>query len=89
MTGMSEVTRAAAGSGSASAPATISNHGPAPRILLGARLNWSAHSVLRTFIGIEGEWALAGEPGPDPHAHAAPLPLWTGGVALGATVGTL
>jgi hypothetical protein len=56
-----------------------------PRLLLGARLNLRARSVIRTFVGLDAE------AGP-PHASGLPvaprLPLWTVGVALGATVGT-
>ena len=82
-------TPAPAGSsaGATSAGATSSG-GLAPRVLLGARLNSSARFLMRTFIGVEGEWAPAGArvagPGPDPR-H---LPVWTAGIALGATLGT-
>jgi hypothetical protein len=61
-----------------------------PRALLGARLNFSAHSILRTFLGLEGEFGPAGASGERPSdAPVRPgLPVWTVGLALGATVGT-
>lgn len=56
------------------------------RLLVGARLHFRAHSTLRTFVGLDGEW------GPEAPITASNdtyrLSTWTLGVALGATVGT-
>jgi hypothetical protein len=59
-----------------------------PRLLLGARVNFSALSTLHTFVGIDGELGppRAGDGGDIPDAPR--LPVWTLGLALGATVGT-
>lgn len=58
-----------------------------PRLLIGARVDFGALSILRTFAGIDGELSSARALGPD--VPGAPrLPLWTLGIALGATVGT-
>jgi hypothetical protein len=57
-----------------------------PRLLLGSRVNFSARSILHPFLGIDGELgpsrAKTDVPG------ASRLPVWTLGLALGATVGT-
>jgi hypothetical protein len=59
-----------------------------PRLSLGVRANFSPRSVVRTFVGVDGEIGVPGADGPD--APDAPrLPLWTFGLDLGATVGTL
>jgi len=59
--------------------------GPVPRLLLGARLGFSPHSVFRTFVGIDGEVgsALARS---DP--SSARLPRYSVGFSLGASLGT-
>jgi hypothetical protein len=58
-----------------------------PRLLLGARVDFGALSTMRAFAGIDGELGPARAGGPD--IPGAPrLPLWTLGIALGATVGT-
>jgi hypothetical protein len=62
-----------------------SRSGPVPRLLLGARLGFSPHSVFRSFVGIDGEVgpALASS---DP--SSARLPGYSLGFSLGATLGT-
>jgi hypothetical protein len=67
---------------------TESTSSTAPRLLLGARVSFGALSTLHTFVGIDGE---LGPPraGDGEDVPGAPrLPLWTLGLALGATVGT-
>jgi len=62
-------------------PATV------PRLRVGSRLNFSARSTFRTFVGIEGEvGATGGEDAPPIRVYE--LPVWTMGLAFGATVGT-
>jgi hypothetical protein len=68
-------------------PPPESSSGPVPRLLAGARLGFSPHSILRTFVGIEAAFGPAraeGSPSPD----SPSLPNWTLGLALGATLGT-
>jgi hypothetical protein len=59
-----------------------------PRFVLGTRLNFGARSTVRAFVGIDGELgpARAGDSVDMPNASR--LPIWTLGLALGATVGT-
>jgi hypothetical protein len=57
-----------------------------PRLLLGARVSFSALSTVHTFVGIDGELGPS-RAGPDVPG-ASRLPVWTLGLALGATVGT-
>ena len=67
---------------------TESTSSTAPRLLLGARVSFGALSTVHTFVGIDGE---LGPPraGDGEDVPGAPrLPLWTLGLALGATVGT-
>jgi hypothetical protein len=65
---------------------TKSSSSVVPRLLLGTRLCFSALSAVRPFVGIDGEAgpsrATTDVPG------ASRLPVWTLGLALGATVGT-
>jgi hypothetical protein len=57
------------------------------RLLAGARLTFGAHSMLRAFVGLDGEVGPRGAGGAD--VPGAPrLPVATLGLALGATVGT-
>ena len=57
------------------------------RLLLASRLNFPAHSSWRTFVGLDGE--VGPTRAGDADLPGAPrLPLWTLGLALGATVGT-
>ena len=64
-----------------------SSLGTVPRAVLGAHLIFGARSSFRTFIGIDGEFGPANAPGDNP-SDASRLPVWTLGLALGATVGT-
>ena len=58
-----------------------------PRLLLEARLAFSALSTVHTFVGLDGDFGPARSP--DAGLLNAPrLPIWTLGLALGATVGT-
>jgi hypothetical protein len=69
--------------------ATVTHSSPStvPRLLLACRLNFAALSTLRTFVSLEGEFGPARADGND--LPSAPrLPVWTLGLALGATVGT-
>ncbi len=72
--------------GPAAEPQT--NTGIVPRFVLGSHLQLGTRSVLRTFVGIEGEFGPAGPSG-DGLTAPPPLPAWMVGVALGATVGTI
>jgi len=58
-----------------------------PRLRLGARLHFRALSTLRPFIALDGELGQS-RSAADSQSDIAPLPNWTVGVALGATVGT-
>ncbi len=58
-----------------------------PRLLLEARLSFSALETVHTFVGLDGDFGPARSP--DAALLNAPrLPVWTLGLALGATVGT-
>lgn len=58
-----------------------------PRLLLEVRLAFSALSTVHTFVGLDGDFGPARSP--DAGLLNAPrLPVWTLGLALGATVGT-
>jgi hypothetical protein len=60
-----------------------------PRVLIGGRLNFRAQSVLRTFIGIDGDFGPTDQGDvPLGRGDIHRLPAWSFGVALGATVGT-
>jgi hypothetical protein len=63
-----------------------SSSSTAPRLLLGARVSFNALATVHTFVGVDGEL------GPSRVGIAVPgasrLPVWTLGLALGATVGT-
>jgi hypothetical protein len=66
---------------------TKSSSSTVPRLLLGARVSFSALSTLHTFVGVDGELGPSRAGGTD--VPGAPrLPVWTLGLALGATVGT-
>lgn len=57
-----------------------------PRLLFGGHVPLGALSTFRAFIGMDGE---LGPPRAGPaDANAPQLPIWTLGLALGATVGT-
>lgn len=66
---------------------TQSSSSTVPRFLLVSRLNFAASATLHAFVSIDGE---LGPPraGGDDLPGAARLPVWTLGLALGATVGT-
>jgi len=66
---------------SASSPGTV------PRGLVGAHLVFGARAPFRIFVGVDGEFGPANAPG-DNSSEAFRLPVWTLGLALGATVGT-
>jgi hypothetical protein len=74
-----------------SSPSSVQQ--PAPgrdrpeRLLLGVRMNLS-RSLLRAFIGIDGEFAPAGASDGEVRPDGGRLPVWTVGLALGATAGT-
>jgi hypothetical protein len=70
--------------GSTTSPSSL---GTVPRALLGAHLIFGARSSFRTFIGVDGEFGPANAPGDNPSSESR-LPVWTVGLALGATVGT-
>jgi hypothetical protein len=59
-----------------------------PRLLLATRLNFNARSTLHPFVGVDGELGptRANDGGAVPYVSR--LPVWTVGLALGATVGT-
>ena len=78
------VARMADGSGAAPPPV---DDGPWARLLCGARVNFRARSILRTFAGLDGEVAL-GRQSTDVAAGEARLPAWTIGAVVGVTVGT-
>jgi hypothetical protein len=61
--------------------------GTVPRALFGAHLVVGARSSFRTCIGLDGEFGPANAPGGTP-GDGFRLPVWTVGLALGATVGT-
>jgi hypothetical protein len=61
--------------------------GPAPRLLLGARLGFRPRAVFRPFVGVDGEIGPA-RGALDAGPHTARLPGYVLGLALGATVGT-
>ena len=83
-------TSASAQTGVSTAPQTVSRSGEStvPRLLVGTRLILGARSWLRIFVGVDGELGTASPSDPlFPSEHS--LPVWTLGLALGATVGTL
>jgi hypothetical protein len=77
---------ASSGMTGAAARSSSSHNDFVPRCLVGGRLTLGARSIVRTFVGVEGE---LGEAGPVPPGAARGLPLWTLGATLGVTVGTL
>src|SRR5450432_171684 len=60
-----------------------------PRLRLGSRLTFRARSMVRTFVGVDGEVGDVGPIGHGPLGETQDLPVWTVGLAVGATVGTL
>jgi hypothetical protein len=68
------------------APPVTESHGVAPRLVVGSRLSFSARSVVRTFVAVDGVLGLTSPA--DLAGDVGNLPRWTLGLALGATVGT-
>jgi hypothetical protein len=58
-----------------------------PRLLLEVRLAFSALSTVHPFVGLDGDFGPARSPDAG-QLNAPRLPVWTLGLALGATVGT-
>ena len=58
-----------------------------PRLLVGARVNFGALALFRTFVGVDGDFGEA-RAGGNVVPGAPRLPVWTLGLALGATIGT-
>jgi hypothetical protein len=70
--------------GPADGPEPRAEPGVVPRFLLASHLNFATRSVLRGFIGVEGDVGpTSGGDDTPPH-----LPAWTVGLALGAAIGT-
>ena len=67
---------------------TPSNEELVPRALFCPRVVFAAHSILRGFVGLEGELGPGSAPSEQRLGEAPGLPIWTVGLALGATVGT-
>jgi hypothetical protein len=67
---------------------SASSSSTVPRLLVSARLTFGGRSWLNTFVGVDGDVgpARAGDASGIPGASR--LPIWTLGLALGATVGT-
>jgi hypothetical protein len=66
---------------------SASNTSTVLRLLLGARVNFHPVSTVCPFVGVEGELGPARD-GDGDVPNAPRLPIWTFGLALGATVGT-
>lgn len=61
-----------------------------PRLRLAARVHFSMRSVIRTFVGADAEFGASGaRERPLSNSPAQSLPVWSVGLALGATAGTL
>ena len=69
-------------------PRVFSDSGVTARVLACARLNFSAHSVLRSFVGIDAAFEPAQLAVAEPDRDVVRLPGWSLGIAVGATVGT-
>jgi hypothetical protein len=70
-------------------PPPESDVGPLPRLLLGARLGFTPHSLFRTFVGIDGEVGPTHDADiPQEPGSAGRMPMYTVGLSLGATLGT-
>jgi hypothetical protein len=70
-------------------PRSEPSSGPVARLLVGARLGFRPRSIFRGFVGIDGEWGPAREPGAFGDDISSPrMPRYAVGLTLGATVGT-
>jgi len=70
-------------------PPSEPSSGPVARLLVGARLGFRPRSIFRAFVGIDGEWGPAREPGAFGDDISSPrMPRYALGLTLGATVGT-
>lgn len=68
---------------------SMTDRAAVPRLLMKVHLGFGARSVVRGFVGVNGELGPRGEPpARELDDRAQRLPSWTVGVALGATVGT-
>jgi hypothetical protein len=76
------------GESGAAVERTESTSGVVPRLVLGTHLGFPARSVLRTFVGVEGEVGPPANARGDERLRPPRLPVWMVGIALGATVGT-
>jgi hypothetical protein len=99
VTSATTVARLATGGGgdSPAAPPIVdkSAQGMVPRGVFGARVCFGARSILRSFIGIDGDFGPRGGPDsttaaalPGPPSPLHSLPIFSVGIALGVTVGT-
>jgi hypothetical protein len=59
-----------------------------PRARAGATLHFGGRSILRSYLGLDGSFGAARAPGVDAQSQPAHLPMWSVGIAVGATVGT-
>jgi hypothetical protein len=80
------VTRVVSQGMASTPPMPAPGQGFTPRLVLGGRLTLGARSIVRTYVGVDGEM---GDSGPIPPGSVRGLPLWTVGFTVGATVGTL
>jgi hypothetical protein len=60
-----------------------------PRLRLAGHLTFRARSMVRTFVGVDGEVGDVGPIGHGPLGETQSLPVWTVGLTAGATLGTL
>jgi len=67
---------------------TSSSSSTVPRLIVDARVTFGVLSTLRTFVAVDGDFGPARMGDADVPPDAPRLPVWTLGLALGATVGT-
>ncbi|HVJ93037.1 MAG TPA: hypothetical protein VM580_24715 [Labilithrix sp.] len=68
---------------------TESSSSTVPRLVVSSRLSFRARSTVRFFVGLSGEVGPPRATEAERPLDAPRLPLWTAGLNLGATVGTL